>query len=83
MDRYSREIVGVFIGSRDKSGDLGLWDNVASRIPRTCRKLYSSNFGFSGDRAKVGLISLYTALRCNLCFYHSPLCGDTILTQER
>ncbi len=28
MDRDSREIVGVFIGSRDKSGALGLWDSL-------------------------------------------------------
>jgi len=28
MDRDSREIVGVFIGSLDKSGALGLWDSL-------------------------------------------------------
>jgi len=28
MDRHSREIVGCFVGARDESGALGLWDSL-------------------------------------------------------
>ena len=28
VDRETREIVGCFVGSRDESGALGLWDSL-------------------------------------------------------
>ncbi len=40
IDVDSREIVGVFIGSRDKSGAQGLWDSLPA-VYRQCAVVYT------------------------------------------
>ena len=37
LDRYTREVVGCFVGARNKSGAQGLWDSLpACYLDATC-----------------------------------------------
>jgi insertion element IS1 protein InsB len=48
IDKSTREIVGVFIGSRDKSGAQGLWDSLPA-VYKQCAVSYT-DFWSSYDK---------------------------------
>ncbi len=42
IDQVTREIVGVYLGSRDKKGAQGLWDSIPAVYSASCLKKTTS-----------------------------------------